>query len=138
MFYPINPKPEQLIFWAVKDATTVYKGQLVKNDSGAAPVAAEHTGATILGVALEGGEDGDVIPIYPVFGTVLEVDFLVTGTKKTFTDADLGVAYDIAVASNNQAVDPDDTTDAFVHVVGYDNDRHVVRVKVEVADTMLA
>ena len=138
MFKPINPKPEQLIFWAVKAATTVYKGQLVKSDSGAAPVAAAHTGATILGVALEGGTAGEVIPIYPVFGAVFDVDFLTTGTKKTFTDADLGSAFDIAVANNNQAVKPDDTDGAFLHVVGYNNELQTVRVKVEVADTLLA
>ena len=138
MFYPINPKPEQLIFWRVKAAATVLKGQLVKEDTGAAPVAAGHEGASILGIALEGGTEGEIIPIYPLFGTVCEVDFLTAGTKKTFIATDYGVAYDIAVSSGNQAVDPDDTTGAFCYVVGFNNEMNRVRVKIPAALCLLA
>lgn len=132
-----NPNPARIIQWHVK-AGGVYADQLVKDDTGAAPVAAAHTGATLLGVAMETQLTTDgIVRIYPLQGTVLEIDYRPGTTKTTFEVTDLGLQYDMYVSSNVMTVDPDDTTGGYLILIGYDNDAKKGYFAVEAADCLM-
>lgn len=138
MIKVINANPNNLIKWFAASGG-VKKGQLCKSASGAAPVAAAHSGATLLGVALEtqATQNAEVL-LYPLTGSLLEIDILQTGTKKTFAVTDLGTQYDIVVASDGAMnLDPDDTTGGFMILLGYDNDNKKAYCGVEAADVFL-
>ena len=138
MFPVVSPNPAKFIKWFAKDANECYKGVLVKHNTGADPVAAAHTGATILGVMLEDqlSANGECL-IASVHGAVLEVDVDPTATKQTFAVTDLGTEYDIVVVDDEQFLDPDDTIGGFLTLVGYDNARKVAYVTVLAADCLL-
>ncbi len=138
MFRPTNPNPKRFLRWYTADAKECYRGVLVKSNSGADPVAAAHTGQTILGVVVEDQltEDAEVL-IHPAVGEIFEVDIVPTATKKTFAVTDLGTLYDIVVTDGEQFIDPDDTTGGFLFLVGYDNDRGVAYVAIDAADILL-
>lgn len=138
MFRPTNPNPKRFLRWYTADAKECYRGVLVKSNSGADPVAAAHTGQTILGVVVEDQltEDAEVL-IHPAVGEVFEIDIAPTATKKTFAVTDLGTLYDIVVTDGEQFIDPDDTTGGFLFLVGYDNDRGVAYVAIDAADILL-
>lgn len=139
MFKVMNPNPNKYIRWYTKAADKCYTGVLVKSNTGADPVAAAHTGATILGVVVEtqAAINSEVL-IHSVHGTVLEVDYDPDATKQTFAVTDLGTQYDMVTSENEQFIDPDDTTGGFLVLVGYDNDRKKAYVTVEDADVFLA
>ena len=125
--------------WFAKDASEIIPNMLIKSNSGADPVAAAHTGQTILGVTLETQATANgLVKFYPVTGKVLEIDFLVTGTKTTFSTTDLGSQFDIVVTSGNQVLDPDDTSGGFLILVGYDNSKHKAYVVLDSADLLLS
>jgi len=136
-----NANANKIFKWFAS-STDVFKGQLIKSASGAAPVAAAHTGTTLLGVAMEDQTTTNgVVYLYPLTGTILEIDVLQTGTKKTFAVTDLGSQYDIVVASDataSMSLDPDDTTGGFLILVDYDNDNHKAYCVVEAADILLS
>lgn len=121
MIRAINNAPIKHIEWKAK-AGGVRKGNLVKEDTGATPVAAEHTGATILGVALETQlTTGGLVKLFPMKGTVLEIDIKSDATKQAFETADLGKSYDLVAVSNEHFVDSDKTADGFLVLIGFDN-----------------
>ncbi len=122
---------------ACKSATTCYEGQLVKNDSGAAPCATgAQTDASILGLCIETTTSGGTCKFVPISNIVLEIDVNTSGTKTTFAAADLGTLYDMSVSSNDQMIDPDDTTGGWLKLVGYDNDRAVAFAMVTDVDLL--
>ncbi len=121
MIRVINNSPIKHIEWVTK-VGGVYKGQLVKSDSGATPAAAAHTGATLLGVALETQlTTGGVAKLAPLKGSVLEIDFFPTATKVSCTAADLGTQFDLRLTGNEMFVDLDDTSGGYLILIGYDN-----------------
>jgi hypothetical protein len=134
----VNPNPNTLIKWFVKDADEIYKDMLVKHNSGADPVAAAHTGTTILGVTAEEQLDanGEIL-IYPVRGAVLECDYDPTATKQSFAVTDLGTQYDLVQIVNEMFLDPDDTTGGFMILVGYDNAAKKAYAMLESVDCLL-
>ena len=134
-----NANPNNIINWVTK-VGGIKKGQLVKEDTGATPVAAAHTGATLLGVALETqATTGGVAVIYPIQGTVLEIDFKPDATKVSCTAADLGTQFDMVVdgTTGEMVVDLDDTTGGYLILVGYGNDAKKGYFCVEAADCLL-
>lgn len=138
MIKAINNSPLNFIQWYAK-ANGVYKGQLVKDDSGATPVAAAHTGATILGVALETQTTTNgLVNLVPIHGALLEIDYEPDATKQTCAVTDLGTQFDLVTTSNEMFVDLDDTTGGFLVLVGYDNDKKKAYCVVEDADCFLS
>lgn len=138
MFRPTNPNPKRFLRWYTADANECYRGVLVKSNSGADPVAAAHTGQTILGVVVEDQLTADAeVLIHPAVGEIFEIDIDPTATKQTFAVTDLGTLYDIVVTDGEQFIDPDDTTGGFLFLVGYDNDRGVAYVAIDAADILL-
>lgn len=134
-----NANINNIIKWFSK-STDIKKGQLLKEDTGASPVAAAHTGATLLGVALETqGTINSEVSIYPLKGTILEIDYLSTATKQALAITDMGTQYDIVVdgTTGEMHVDLDDTTGGFLVAVGYDNDAKKGLFCVEDADCFL-
>ena len=135
-----NANMNSIIQWYSK-STDIKKGQLLKEDTGASPVAAAHDGATLLGVALEDQDTANgIVYIYPLQGTVLEIDFYASATKQTCAVTDLGTQFDINVdgTSGEMTVDLDDTTGGFLYLVGYDNDNKKGYFVVADADILLS
>jgi hypothetical protein len=58
---------------------------------------------------------------------VFRAPFTNAGTKKTFTNADIGTAFDL-LSTDNGVIDPDDTTGGAWIVVGFDNTLRTVDV----------
>mgnify|MGYP001220283429 CR=1 FL=1 len=132
-----SPMTKNFIYWVAASAG-VKKGQLVKSNSGAAAVAAAHTGQTILGLAMEDADSGEAVKIYPLGGTVLEIDYNADSATQTATDSMLGTLYDVVVASSGEmSIDLADTTGAFLFLVGYDNATKKARVVVDEADLLV-
>lgn len=132
-----SPMVKNFIYWVAASAG-VKKGQIVKSNSGAAAVAAAHSGQTILGLAMEDADSGEAVKIYPLGGTVLEIDYNADSATQTATDSMLGTLYDIVVASSgDMSLDLADTTGAFCFLVGYDNDRKKARIVVDEADLLV-
>ena len=98
---------------------------IVKESSGATPIAAGHTGATILGVVREAYDAAEVAVIEPIHGAMLEINFLSTATKTACTDADLGKLFDINVdgTSGEMTANLDDTTGGILMLKSYNNDQ---------------
>ena len=140
MFRPTNPNPKKYLRWYTADADECKTGVLVKSNSGADPVAAAHTGQTILGVVVEDSlvADAEVL-IHSVVGEILEIDYYASSTKQTFAATDLGTLYDIIAdgTTGEQFLDLDDTTGGFLFLVGYDNDRKKAYVAIDAADILL-
>lgn len=135
-----NPAPVNLYKWFAASGG-VKAGQLVKSSSGATPVAAAHSGQTILGVALETqATQNALVLIRPVNGAILEIPFLSTATKQSLAVTDLGTQYDMDVngTTGDMTVNLDDTTGGFLICVGYDNDKKVGYFTIDPADLLLA
>ncbi len=127
----VSPNPKAYKKAYAKAGNSCYRGLLVKEDTGATPVAGGHTGADILGVVVQDQLTINKEVLYQdVVGEVLEVDVKRDAAKQTFTEADLGVSYDIVKVGNEHFIDPDDTTGPLFQVVGYDNYRRVAYVTV--------
>ncbi len=134
---PQNPTANRMIQWVAK-AGGVRKYQLVKSDTGATKAAAAHEGATLLGVANETQlTTGGVCSIYPLKGTILEIDYNPASTKQSCTAANLGTQYDLISSDNEHFIDLDDTTGGFLILVGYDNYAKKAYCAVEDADCLL-
>lgn len=133
-----SPMDKSFIYW-VAASGGVKAGQIVKSSTGAAPVAAAHSGQTILGLAMEDAAAGTAAKIYPLGGTVLEIDFNSASTLQTASDSMLGTLYDIKVdgTSGEMTLDLDDVTDAFCFLVGYDNAKKKGRIVVDEADLLI-
>lgn len=141
MFKVMNPNPNKFIRWYAKAADKCKGGTLVKENTGADPVAAVHTGATILGVVIEDSLTANAeVMIHTINGTILEVDYDPTATLQTFAVTNLGTQYDMVVdaTTGEQFIDPDDTSGGFLVLVGFDNDRKKAYVTVDAADVYLA
>lgn len=137
----MNPNPHKFVRWYVKTADKCKGGTLVKENTGADPVAAAHTGATILGVVIEDSLTANAeVMIHTINGTILEVDYDPTATLQTFAVTDLGTLYDLVAdaTTGEQFLDPDDTSGGFLVLVGFDNDRKKAYVTVDAADVYLA
>jgi hypothetical protein len=120
----VNPGP--LLKMTAGGAIT--KGALCVSSSGAAvEAAADVTTQIIVGVAAEDCDSGAVVTLYPLNGTLLEIDVDTTGTATTFADTDIGYDFDISVSSHDFFIDPDDTTGPLI-LQGYDNDRGTATV----------
>ena len=139
MFKVVSQNPKRFIRWFTLAATKCYQGVLVKSNSGADPVAAAHTGQTILGVVVEDQLviNSEVL-LQSVVGEVLEVDYYASSTKQTFAATDLGTLYDIIVVGTEQFLDLDDTTGGFLFLIGYNNDTKKAYVSVDAADILMA
>lgn len=121
------------------DASEIIKNQLIKYNTGADPVAAAHTGQTILGVTVEAQDtENGVVYYHPIAGQVLQINFLKTGTKTSFAVTDCGKQYDVVVTAGDQVLDPDDTTGGFLILVDYDNDAGLAYVVLDAADLLLS
>lgn len=133
-----SPMDKSFIYW-VAASGGVKAGQIVKSSTGAAPVAAAHTGQTILGLAMEDADAGTAAKIYPLGGTVLEIDYDSASATQTASDSMLGTLYDITVdgTSGEMALDLADTTGAFCFLVGYDNTKKKARIVVDEADLLI-
>lgn len=102
-------------------STALKKGQLVKYNSGVADaVAAEHSGATILGLCMEDAEAGAEAYVARVGGQILKIPYYASASDQTLADADLGKIFDINVASGVMTLDTDDTS-GFCILTRYDN-----------------
>lgn len=135
-----NANMNSIIQWYSK-STDIKKGQLLKEDTGASPVAAAHTGATLLGVSLEAQDTANsIVRMFPLQGTVLEIDYYASATKQTLAVTDLGTQYDMNVdgTTGEMTVDLDDTTGGFLYLVGYDNDNKKGYFVVADADILLS
>lgn len=133
-----SPMNKSFIYW-VAATGGVKAGQIVKSSSGAAPVAAAHTGQTILGLAMEDAKAGTAAKIYPLGGTVLEIDYDSASATQAATDSMLGTLYDIKVdgTTGKMTLDLADTTGAFCFLVGYDNAKKKARIVVDEADLLV-
>ena len=133
-----SPMDKSFIYW-VAATGGVKAGQIVKSSTGAAPVAAAHSGQTILGLAMEDADAATAAKIYPLGGTVLEIDFDSASTLQTASDSMLGTLYDIKVdsTSGEMTLDLDDVTGAFCFLVGYDNAKKKGRIVVDEADLLI-
>lgn len=132
-----SPMDKSFIYW-VAASGGVKAGQIVKNSSGATPVAAAHTGQTILGLAMEDADAGTAVKIYPLGGTVLEIDYNADSALQGAADFMLGTLYDVVVASSGEmSIDLADTTGGFLFLVGYDNTTKKARVVVDEADLLV-
>ena len=139
MFKVVSPNPKRIIKWFTLAADKCYQGVLVKSNSGADPVAAAHSGQTILGVVIEDQLTiNSQVLLQSVNGEVLEVDYYPSSTKQTFAVTDLGTLYDIIVSSDEQFLDLDDTTGGFLFLIGYNNDAKKAYVSVDAADILMA
>lgn len=122
-----------------KDASEIIANQLILYNSGADPVAAAHSGQTILGVTVEAqATQNGAVYYHPIAGQVLQINFLKTGTKTSFAVTDCGKQYDVVVTSGDQVLDPDDTTGGFLILVDYDNDAGLAYVVLDAADLLLS
>lgn len=132
--------PKKIINWIVGSSTAVVKGELLYDSSGAVAVAASSgTVATnILGVALENAAKSTKCSIESINGAIMEIDYKSGTTKTTFTDADLGTAYDVYVSSNNFYINLDDTTGGCLVLIGYDNDAKKAYVTIPTTSLKLA
>ena len=139
MIHAKNALPVNMIQW-VAATGGVKKGQLVKSATGAAPVAAAHEGATLLGVTVADAAQATAATIIPLRGTLLEIDYRPGRTKMSCTAADLGVLYDMYVDSTTgeMFIDLDDTTGGYLFIVGYDNIKQKAFCVVDDADILLS
>lgn len=127
----------------VADSQTIVAGDLLTFASGKASKAGAAPSAdTVLGVAVESittttAANSDQVRYIPALPDMLwRVTYLTTGTKTSFTDADLhGTSYDINATSHK--LDPDDTTGGFLTVEGYNNDDDVAFVRIAPAQLYL-
>ena len=133
-----SPMDKSFIYW-VAASGGVKAGQIVKSSTGAAPVAAAHTGQTILGLAMEDAAAGTAAKIYPLGGTVLEIDYDSASATQAAADSMLGTLYNIKVdsTSGEMTLDLADTTGAFCFLVGYDNTNKNARIVVDEADLLI-
>lgn len=136
MIRPINSAKVPLLQY--KTGAAVRKGQLCKLDTGVAIPAAEGVASAILlGVAAENAASGATVYLYSM-DEPFEFDMYQGGSTDVATDAMLGTAYDIYVdgaagdgsAEGEMYIDFNDTTGAFVLLLGYDNNRRVAFGKV--------
>ncbi len=126
----------------VNDSQTIVAGDLLiisaKKASKAGAAAAIDT---ILGVAAEAittttATDASIISYYPAQADMVwRAQYLTTGTKTSFTDADLNTVYDIDA---NTKINPDDTTGGFCELVGYNNTDKVAFVRIIAAQLYLS
>jgi hypothetical protein len=110
----------------------VAEGQFVITASGEvvdAPTGAL-TAATAVGLALASGAEDVVIPIAPLTGQVFAIDIYQGGAVDVCTDAMLGTEYDVDIkaVTLEQTLNLNDTTNPWLTLVGYDNDRRVAYV----------
>ena len=108
----------QLFFYT---AAAISKGELVISSSGIKPAVAALASQICVGLALEDAAATAKVPVLPLQGVVMEIDFTNAGSKKTFADSDLGTEYDFVVTSHDAVLDPDDTSCGSLTLVGYDN-----------------
>lgn len=136
MINVVNAKPERLI--KALAGANLYKGQLAIIDTGEAkPAAAAMSASTGFGIVMDDCLDTAVATLYPLIGTELEIDTYQGGVLKAWTDAMLGLAYDIVVTSNDMTLDPNDVTGGFVVLTGYDNVKGVAYGRIALADIYL-
>lgn len=134
-----NMNPNNIGKWFAASGG-VKANQLIKSNSGAAPVAAAHTGQTLLGISLEAQatQNAEVL-FYPLLGTVLEIPFYASATKQSLAITDCGTQYDMHVASDgDMSVDLDDTTGGYLILIGYDNAKKVGYFTVDIQDILVA
>ena len=135
MIRPINSSKVPLLQY--KTGAAVRKGQLLKLDTGVAIPATEGVASAILlGVAAENAASGATVYMYSL-DQLFEFDMYQGGATDVATAAMIGTAYDIYVdgaagdgsAEGEMYIDFNDTTGAFVILVGYDNNRRVATGK---------
>jgi hypothetical protein len=127
----------------VNDTQTLVPGYLLimstkkASKSGAAPAADTVLGVAVNSVTTTTATDADKIRYIPVQpDMVWRVQYLTSGTKTSFTDADLHTTYDINATSHK--LDPDDTTGGFLELVGYNNTDNVAFVRISAAKLYFA
>lgn len=126
----------------VNDSQTIVAGDLlIMSTKKASKAGAAAAANTILGVAAESittttATDADIIRYYPAQSDMVwRVQYLTTGTKTSFTDADLHTDYDVDA---NTKINPDDTTGGFCELVNYNNTDHVAFVRIIAAQLYLS
>lgn len=137
MFKVINAKPERYI--RALAGADLKKGQLAIFDTGEAkPAAAAISAATAYGIVVDDADDTEIVYLHPLVGAELEADVYQGGVLTEFTDAMLGLAYDIAVTSGEMEVDPNDTTGGFFVLSDYNNAMQKCYGRIALADIYLA
>lgn len=126
MITPVNSSQERYVEWLAGAA--IKKGQIVIVDGGEAKPTAEGVATTIiLGVAAADCADAATAKLYHP-DQVFAFDVYQGGATDACTAAMLGTAYDIYVngaagdgsGEGEMYLDLNDTTGAFVHLVGFD------------------
>jgi hypothetical protein len=122
MMYPVNAgHPNHIKYLAA--AAGVLRGQMVRDDGSnkAVAIAAEIASADVLGIAMNTATSGQIVDIYPLSGTFIEIGYYASATKKTCADTDIGTDFDINVSvAGDMTLDLDDTSGSFI-LMQYDN-----------------
>lgn len=134
MFDIVSPMGQPMLKWYTGAAC--YRGQLLFEDTGAKPVAAESTAITLLGICAADAGSGAAVDIYPARGVILKIPYYASASDQTLSDADLGKAYDINVTANDMTLDTDDTS-GFCHLIGYNNDEKFALVMLPTVDFLV-
>lgn len=128
-FTVVSPKADRFIK-AIVGTGGLYKGQLAQLDTGTAIQAAEGMATAIgLGVALEDYAEGAICSLIPLADNEFEMDVYQGSTTDTFTDANIGVPFDIYVSTEDTYLDANDTSGAFLVLQSYDNTNHKATVR---------
>lgn len=114
-------------------ATVTAKELIVDVGDGAEPATTANTASAdvVLGVCMQTVTSAAALELTEYdanTGVLYEMPFTNAGTKKTFTAADVGAIYQLA-AGSAYVLDPDNTTNGFLELVGYDNDDLVAIVR---------
>lgn len=137
MFRVINAKPERYI--RALAGADLKKGQLAIFDTGEAkPAAAALVAATAYGIVVDDADDTEIVYLHPLVGAELEADVYQGGVLKGFTDAMLGLAYDMVVTAGEMEIDPNDTNGGFFVLSGYNNTMRTCTGRIALADIYLA
>lgn len=127
MITPVNSSQDRFVEWLTGAA--IKKGQIVILDTTAKPAAEGVATTIILGVAAADAASGATVKMYHP-DQVFAFDVYQGGATDACTAAMLGTAYDIYVdgaagdgsAEGEMYLDLNDTTGAFVHLIGYDKE----------------
>lgn len=108
----------------------VLKGQLAMVSSDTAIDATEgQSTAVLIGIAQADYDATEVGYFDDIRGALVELPIYTGSTVDTFTDADIGKAFDIYVDSGVMKIDPNDTTGAMAVIYSYNNDAQTAVVR---------
>ena len=108
----------------------VLKGQLAMVSSDTAIDATEgQSTAVLIGIAQADYDATEVGYFDDIRGALVELPIYQGGATDTFTDADIGKAFDIYVDSGVMKIDPNDVTGSMAVLYSYNNDAQTAVVR---------